>query len=368
MKDKQRTRVVQANLNNNGGAFSVAYEVQQKLQEDFIFDYFCADKFIKNDVYNHLISMGSRCIGDIECKSHFLKQYEIYKAFKDFLTKNKYEFVHIHADTAWKISVYYLAAKKAGVKNIVVHSHSSGINGHYKKLNYLLHLMTKPVIKNAKYRCACSDVAAKWMFNTTDNVDIIRNGVDIERYKFNGQAREEIRKKLGIKDEIVIGNVSDFSPQKNPEFIFEIIKAFKNNPKYVFLMVGNRHTCLLKDYVDKDGTIKNVIFTGMVTNAQDYLSAMDIFVLPSRFEGLPMCALEAQVSGLYTMISDKVTLETQCSKYFTQLTLDINVWKKAIEDIGLSYDREAMSDYLDIEKASASNMAEEFRKIYSGRD
>lgn len=365
MKSNKK-RIVQANLNNNGGAFSVAYEVQQKLQDDFVFDYFCADKFVKNNVYNHLISMGSKCIGDIECKSRFFKQYEIYKAFKNFLTKNKYEFVHIHADTAWKMSVYYLAAKKAGVQNIVVHSHSSGINGHYKKLNYLLHLLFKTVIKNAKYRCACSDVAAKWMFNTTENVTVIRNGVDIEKYKYNKCTREEIRRKLGIKNEIVIGNVSDFSPPKNPEFIFEIIKAFKNNPKYIFLMVGNRDTCLLKDYVDKDGTIQNVIFGGMVTNVQDYLGAMDIFVLPSRFEGLPMCALEAQVSGLYTMISDKITLETKCSEYFSQLPLDIDVWKKNIEDIDLrSYHRESMSDYLDVKKASASNMAEEFRRIYT---
>ena len=360
-----RKRIMQANLNNQGGAFSVAYEVQQQLQKEYIFDYFSSDKFVENDIYKHLLSMGSRCVGGVECKSRFLKQYEVYKAFKEYLKSNRYKFVHIHADTAWKILIYYLAAKNAGVENIVVHSHSSGINGHFKKVNYLLHLIAKPIIKKAKYRCACSDIAAEWMFNTSDNVNIIRNGIDIERFSFKKDARKRIREEMMITNKIVIGNISDFSYPKNPEFIFEIINAFKDNDSYLFLMIGNKEKCILKDYVDH-AKLTNVIFAGMVTNTQDYLSAMDVFVLPSRFEGLPMCALEAQVSGLYTIISDKVTKETQCSRYFDRIELNIALWKKKILEACLDYDRNRQEEFLDIEKANAANMADEFRKIYAG--
>lgn len=361
---ENRVRILQANLNNLGGAFSVAYEAQKKLQDEYIFDYFFPDKFVENDVYKHLKKMGSRCIGEIQCKSRIFKQYEIYKTFKKYLENNSYKCVHIHSDTAWKAAIYYLAAKKANIENIVVHSHSSGINGHYKKINYLLHCMAKPIIKKAKFRCACSNIAAKWMFNTTIGVNVIHNGVDVEKYSFDRKARDKIKEKYNIENKIVIGSVSDYSYQKNPEFIFEIIKKFKNNSKYIFLLVGNREECLLKDYIEKDGTIENVIFTGMVTNVQDYLSAMDIFILPSRLEGLPMCALEAQVNGLYTVISDKVAAETQCSKYFSQLKLDVDEWENEIKQVSLNNDRVLIEKFLNIDKVSATNMACAFRKMY----
>lgn len=361
-----KKRILQANLNNQGGAFSVAYEAQKELQDEYIFDYFFPDDFVENDVYDHLLSMESRCVGKLNCKNRFLKQYEIYKSFYRYLCENNYDTVHIHSDTAWKISVYYLAAKRADIPRIVVHSHSSGINGHYKTINYLLHLIAKPIIKSAKYKCACSKIAAQWMFDTTDNVSIIRNGVDINKFKFNLAARESIRKKLKIDGKIVIGSVSDFSPQKNPEFILDLVKAFQNDNQYVFLFVGNRESgCDLKKLVDNDICVNNVIFAGAVTNVPDYLSAMDIFILPSKFEGLPMCALEAQVNGLYTIVSDKVTDETKCSKYFNRLCLDISTWKKEIQNIDIASNRTDMNSFLDLEKASSTNMADEFKKVYT---
>ena len=362
-----KKRIIQANLNNLGGAFSVAYEAQQKLQEQFVFDYFSPDRFVENEVYRHLLSMGSKCIGGVECRSRFIKQYKVYKAFLKYLKENSYVFVHIHGDTAWKISLYFLAAKKAKVENIVVHSHSSDINGHYKRISYLLHLIAKPVIKKADFRCACSDVAAKWMFDKASEVHIIRNGVDIEKYRFRLNVRKRMRKQLRIENRIVIGHVSDYSYQKNPEFIFELIKVFKNDPHYCFLLVGNRKECTLKEFLEEEDDIHNVIFTGMVTNVQDYLNAMDVFILPSRFEGLPMCALEAQVSGLYTLVSDKVSLETRCSKHFGRLQLCVHDWEKEIQSIPLDYNRDALDAYLEIDKASAMGMADEFQKIYAGR-
>lgn len=94
---------------------------------------------------------------------------------------------------------------------------------------------------------------------------------------------------------------------------------------------------------------------------------MDIFILPSRFEGLPMCALEAQVSGLFTIVSNNVTEETECSSYFGRLPLNLDAWIEMIEKIDLNYAREDLNQYLDIEKASSSNMAEQFRKYTAWR-
>ena len=361
-----KKRILHANLNNQGGAFSVAYEAQKELQNEYIFDYFFPDDFIENDIYLHLLSMGSKCIGKLNRKNRLLKQYEIYISFYKYLCENDYDTVHIHSDTAWKASVYFIAAKKAKINRIIVHSHSSGINGHYKIINYLLHLVSKPIVKSAEYRCACSSIAAEWMFDTTDNVSIIRNGVDIERFKFNQYVRDRVRKNWGISKKIIIGSVSDFSYPKNPEFIYELVKSFQSDERYAFLFVGNRpNGCDLKKLIDADKSISNVFFAGAVTNVPDYLSAMDIFILPSRFEGLPMCALEAQVNGLYTIISDKVTFETQCSIYFSRLELKTEIWKNQIEGIDFSCDRNNREAFLDFNKVNSANMADKFRKIYT---
>ena len=363
-----KERILQANLNNLGGAFSVAYEAQKKLIDEYVFDYFFPDAFVKNAVYEELMRMGSKCVGEISCSNRFLKQFIIYKTLFQYLNDNDYKFIHIHSDTAWKIAVYYLAAKKAGINNIVVHSHSSGINGHYRTVNYLLHLLCRPIIKKAKYRCACSDVAAEWMFGTTKNVTIIQNGVDIDKFKFNEEKRKQIRKQYCLADDIkVVGSVSDFSYQKNPEFIFKLIKHFQKRNDYVFLLVGNREGCKLKKWVEADKGIKNVIFVGQVTYVEAYLSAMDTFILPSRFEGLPMCALEAQVNGIYTIISDKVTAETENSKYFSRLRLDEKIWVDEIINADITHNRSAMKEFLKEEKTTSLGTAEGFRKIYKGR-
>lgn len=362
-----KRRILQVNLNNQGGAFSVAFEVQKQLERDFVFDYFSADLFINNAVYKELLRMGSKCVGGVKSKSRILKQYFVYKKLVNYLKSNSYEYVHIHSDTAWKMLIYYFAAKKVNRKNIIVHSHSSGISGHYRIFSYFLHLLSRPAIKQARYKCACSDVAALWMFGTTKNVRIIRNGVDIEKYKYKHSERMNIRKKYGINNnQLVIGTVGDFSYPKNPEFLFKLVKKFVSSPQYLFLMVGNRSEgCKLKDMADRDHGINNVTFAGTVTDVGAFLSAMDIFILPSRFEGLPMCAIEAQVSGLYTIISDKVTKQTKCSKHFSRLSLNADEWYGEIKQIELDYDRNNLNEYLEISKAASTITAEGFKKVYS---
>ncbi len=362
-KMDKRKRILHANLNNQGGAFSVAYEAQKELQKEYIFDYYSPDDFIKNDVYEHLLEMGSKCIGKVSTNNRFFKQFKVYTEFYNYLCSNKYDIVHIHSDTAWKMSVYYLAAKKAKVKRIIVHSHSSGIAGHHRFINYILHLIAKAVIKKAKYKCACSINAAKWMYSTTKNVRIIHNGIDIEKYKFNESKRKDIRGKNGLDGKIVIGSVSDYSYPKNPEFIYKLVKEFQDN-KYAFLFVGDRKDeCKLRTMIQKDRSIKNVTFVGTVTNVQDYLSAMDVFILPSRFEGLPMSALEAQVNGVYTLVSDKVTEDTKVSILFNRLKLDVDIWIDGIKALDLKYMRNKTGDYLE-ERVGSLNMARIIKQLY----
>ncbi len=362
-----RKRILHANINNQGGAFSLIYQAQIELQDRFVFDYFSSNEFIDNEVYKKLQKMGSKCTGGINSRNRFFRQYKIYQTFRAYLMENLYDFVHIHADTAWKISIYYLAAKKAGIKNIIVHSHSSGINGHFRLINYILHVLMRPCVKKAKYKCACSKMAARWMYQTEKNVNLIQNGVDVDKYKFDLSNRINIRNNYKIKDDqIVIGTVSDFSYPKNPEYIYRIITQLGASMDYVFFLVGDGPgKNKLEEKIYKSGLQDKTIFIGMVTNVEAYLSAMDIFILPSRFEGLPICALEAQVSGLYTIISDKVTPETKFSKYFESIEFDIDKWINQIKKVKLGYDRSNQKDYLISERMKITETANQLELLYN---
>lgn len=362
-----RKRILHVNLNNQGGAFSLIYQAQIKLNDKFVFDYFSANDFIDNNVYRELKKMGSKCIGGIICNNRFLKQYKIYKALKDYLKTEPYEFVHIHADTAWKILIFLFAAQHMGIKSIVAHSHSSGVGGHFRGINYMLHIFSRAYIKKANYKCACSKIAARWMFKTEKNVLFIRNSIDIEQYKYNFEKRKLIRNKYGFSDdEIVIGTVGDFSYPKNPKFIYKLIKKLVLEKNYKFLLIGDGPG---KKELQKRTSNRifsgNVNFSGMITNVEDYLCAMDIFILPSRFEGLPICALEAQANGLYTIISDKVSPETKCSEYFISLELKVDKWYEHISKLNLKYDRSRQAEFLNLQQIGIRKTAKQLELLYS---
>lgn len=359
-----RKRILQANINNQGGAFSLMFQIQKRLSSEVVFDYFSPNSFIQNSTYEEIKKLGSRCIDDKIKGNKIIKQFNIYNEFNHFLANNYYEIVHIHADTAWKIAAYLLAAKKAHVNKIIVHSHSSGINGHYRFLNFLLHLVMRPyVIRLSNHKCACSNQAARWMFCTEKNVLLIKNGVDINKYRFNKSNREKIRKRYKLNNIKIIGTVSDYSWAKNPQFLFRLIKKLNNNSMYKFLLIGDgKGRQLLEEKLVKNNLHKNVIFTGMVTNTEEYLSAMDIFILPSRFEGLPISALEAQINGLYTIVSNKITREVQCSDNYQALSLNLKTWIRVITHLDLNYSRSNCEEYEN--KGNILNAEQQLRKVY----
>lgn len=364
----KRKKILHANLNNQGGAFSLIYQAQIELQDKYVFDYFSANEYVNNEIYENLLEMGSKCVGGINCGSRLLKQYKIYKALKEYLLKNQYDYVHIHADTAWKMSIYFFACKSAKVKNIVVHSHSSGVAGHFRIINYLLHLVMRPIVKSAKYKCACSKVAADWMYKTEEGVLFIQNGVDVNKYKFNSNDRKRIRKQYGVEDEqVIIGTVGDFSYPKNPNFIKRIITKL-DGEQYRFLLVGDgAGKQKLEREIIQGNCQDKVIFTGAIPSTEAYLSAMDVFILPSRFEGLPICALESQINGVYTIVSENVTPETKCSKYFERIELNVQKWVEYIRGLELSYDRDRQETYLVSMKMNIKETARQLDILY-GQD
>ena len=165
---------------------------------------------------------------------------------------------------------------------------------------------------------ACSDEAAKWLFSkkiyNTKKYVIINNGIDVERFQFDKNMRIKLRNKLEIdKNQIVIGFVGRLADVKNPLFLLDILnecKKIHNNALLMIIGTGELYDEMNKK-ISEMHLEKNVIFIGNIKNVYDYYTAMDCFVLPSKFEGLPIVSVEAQTNGLEIFLSDKITKETK---------------------------------------------------------
>lgn len=311
-------RIAQVNLNDSGGAFALMYHVQKELREDVIFDYYTIHAFSDIETIRSIREMKGKIMEDSagsRLGAHLKLPFIFYKRMK----KSRYEVIHIHSDTAWKLSMYAIPAKLAGIKKIIVHSHSSGINGDYQKLKYFCHCIMKPILPFfADELVTCSKAAAEWMFpkKYQSRVCFIKNGVKTEKFRFTKENRKKYREKLGVKDdEILIGTVGDLSFPKNPYYLMEVFYAlYRKDSRYKLIFIGDgEDASLVQQWAREKIGYENLIFYGKTPDVGSLLSAMDFYLMPSRFEGFPVSAVEAQVNGLPCILSDYITREVRMS-------------------------------------------------------
>jgi glycosyltransferase involved in cell wall biosynthesis len=198
----------------------------------------------------------------------------------------------------------------------------------------LLHKLLKHVFDRCyTHAFACSEKAGRWLYGEK-TFTIINNGIPVEKFLFNKTERDRIRKKLNCEKNKVIGHVGHFSYQKNQEFLIKIFtEIYKKDNSYRLLLVGDG------DFRDKieEAAVKNgvkdaVIFYGETFNVSEPLQAMDIFVFPSRFEGLGMAVIEAQAAGLPCIVSDAVPNVAKITKQMEYVSLEdpLEVWVNKI--------------------------------------
>lgn len=259
----------------------------------------------------------------------FFESYDLYK----FLKKQKFEIIQIHTGTPLRF-MYLIAAKMAGVKKRIYHSHSAEVFGPHKGLKIKKIIFS--IIKNfiplfATDLFACSELAGKWMYPKSyqDKVQIIHNGIDMNKFKFNNDIRKEYREKASLTDEIIVGHVARFNEQKNHTFLIDVFKeVVKEDSKYQLWLIGTGELeGQIKEKVKKLNLSKNVKFLGVRNDVNKLMQAMDIFVLPSNYEGLPVVGIEAQVVGLQCFFSDKITQEVKITSNVKFLQLDVEEWK-----------------------------------------
>lgn len=229
----------------------------------------------------------------------------------------EYRIVHSHLDCMSAIPLK--AAKKHGVPVRIAHSHSSRQD---RDLKYPLKLLFKRGIPHqATQLFACGREAGRWMFGT-DDFRVLNNAIDAGRYACDPQVRSAVRSELGIPaDALVAGHVGRFMAPKNHSFLLRIFAELPETA--MLLLVGDGELRQENEQLAEELGIRDrVIFAGLRSDVERMLQAMDVFVFPSLYEGLPLSIVEAQAAGLPCLISDKVPIECKKTDLVTQLPLD----------------------------------------------
>lgn len=260
----------------------------------------------------------------------YQKIFKYIKVLKKVLKENNYKIVHSHLNSLSVFPLYCAWSDKIPVR--IAHSHSTTNKKEWKK-NIIKNIL-KPFSKVfATDYFACSEHAGRWLFGnkTFENgkVNIIHNAIEVDKFKYNEEIRNKIRRELNIEDKFVLGHVGRFVEQKNHIFLLNLLEKILKIKKNVnLLLIGNGP--LEKNILNlaKEKEIDNhILFLGAIDNVNEYMNAMDCFVFPSLYEGLGIVAIEAQVNGLNVYASNYVPSETKIMNTMKYLSLDrIDEW------------------------------------------
>lgn len=236
------------------------------------------------------------------------QNYAAYFSFmKNFFREHpEYQIIHSHID-----SMSYLplkAAKRAGVPIRIAHSHSTSIDRDFKYL--LKQLFRKRMLHAANHCCACGDAAGKFLFGGHE-FTLIPNAIDADRFRYDADVRREMRAELALDDRLVIGHVGRFSYPKNHHYLLQIFAEIRERREdAVLLLVGTgEKEQEIRARADELNLTEHVRFLGSRSDTDRLYQAMDVFVMPSLFEGVPLTGIEAQFAQLPCVFSDKVPAE-----------------------------------------------------------
>lgn len=241
------------------------------------------------------------------------------------LFKNQnYDACYVNMLSSANILPLYIA-KKMKIKHIIAHSH----NGNTPKgtLRKIMHGFNRKALhRYVTDFWACSQTAGDWLFGQLPEgvLHVIPNAIDTDCFRFCEKTRSEMRKSLDIEDCFVLGSVGRFTEQKNPLFLIDIfnkVKEKRGNSVLLLIGEGNLQSSI-QEKVDQLGLHESVQFLGIQKHVEDYYQAMDCFLLPSLFEGLPVVLVEAQAAGLLCVVSSTITKEVQLTDNLYYMDLD----------------------------------------------
>ena len=347
-------------------------------RERIQFDFFITRD--EKEFYDDEISKlgGKKFVTNFNQNSNvFIRVLKESKALYKFLKKSDYQIIHVHSGTPLRI-FYLLAAKCAGVKKRIYHSHSAEVKGPHSNLG-----IKKVIFKFLKVFFplfgtdffACSKAAGEWMYTKNmirhDKVRVIYNGINSIEFQYDEEVRKVYRKELGLENKFVIGHVGRFNTQKNHTFLIDIFREIQTMDKQTVLLLlgegeleGN-----IREKVSNLNLSETVKFLGVRHDVNKVMQAMDAFVLPSNYEGLPVVGVEAQAAGLPMFWSDNITNEVVITPNINLLSLNLSAkeWAKIIMQKGKKNHRKNMLDYIVKSGYDLSKSDNELQKFYEGR-
>lgn len=286
-----------------------------------------------------------------------------------------YDAIELHT-SYWKNTIMEEMARRYGIQKIILHAHSTGIAASLsdqqmdaaKKLHYKIRDGVNDDL--ADRFLACSWEAADWLYGSQiprNQISIITNTIDTEKYKFNKERREQKRSELNLTDKYVIGHVGRLEKEKNHKFIVDIFsQVHARIPQAVLILVGDG-SCKkeIEEQIAYLKIEKCVILAGKRDDISDYLQVMDFFVFPSLFEGFGLALLEAQCCGLYCIGSTNVPSDAFVTRYARQISLKKpESWIYAIEEAAKGYIRESQHAVLKKKGYDVSDQIKLLEKIY----
>lgn len=281
-----------------------------------------------------------------------------------------YDVVHIHGNSATMV-LEMIAAKFAGVKHRIAHSHNTTCSMK------LIDRLARPLFhKLCNGRLACGIEAGKWLFGERD-FTVINNGIDTNRFIYNHEIRMLIRNRLNLNHEFVVGHIGNLVEQKNHRFIIDIFKSFHSKyPKSKLLLLGNGP---LMSEIDKKvknmGLADNVIFLGSVDKPEHYMNAMDLVIMPSLHEGLPLTLVEEQANGLPILAADSITKDSDMSGlvHFMSLSQSADEWSDCMLSLLANSHHNERTSKMAVESIKSANyditvVCENLKQFYNKLD
>ena len=318
---------------NDGGIERLLYEYYRRFNhQEIVFD-FAINDTNEGILEKRLVDMGSNIYRYTKFRINFCQAV---KDLNNIIDNEDYDIIHSHLANRGVFSIIH--AKKKGIKTRISHCHSafepeSFVEKSFRKLS-------TPLTKvYSTHLFACGNDSGKWMWgkkNIENNrVIIMKNAINVNKFKFSDSKRKKIRNELNIEGKFVLGCVGRLSYQKNQEFLIDVFKKYnESHPNSCLILIGEGDKReAIKNKIEKYDLEDSVILLGVRDNVNELLSAFDIYILPSLYEGLPISVIEAQASGLNCILSNRITQEVALSSLVDYCKIDgtLNEWCLAID-------------------------------------
>ena len=292
------------------------------------------------------------------------------RAVRDFFAAHR-EFRVVQGHMTSTAGIYLPIAKKAGVPVVAAHARNAGVVKGLKGL--ATRFFRRGLAGKADYCFACSALPGQDVFGgeamNTGKVKIIHNAINVERFTYDEKVRQEVRAQLGISGGLVLGHVGRFEYQKNHPYLLDVFAAVcRERQDALLLLLGEgEDRPAMEEKCRQLGIADRVRFLGNRRDAERFYQAMDLFLLPSFFEGLPGVLVEAQAAGLRCMVSDTVTREAQATDLVTYLSIGESPARWAAEIIKQAdYGRRNTAQELRTAGFDVRTQAQGYRRFYLG--